>query len=84
MTRFWPAGLPITVEMDALAAPTAFTWQGATHTVEQITKRWRVDQNWWKGRVCREYFLLRTASGLLVIVYRDVLRGDWYLQRLYD
>jgi hypothetical protein len=43
-----------------------------------------VDQSWWRRRVCREYFLLRTESGLLVIVYRDVLRGEWYLQRLYD
>ena len=84
MTRFWPQGLPITVVADALAAPTAFTWQGATHAVEHIAKRWRVDHSWWRRRVCREYFLLRTQSGLLVIVYRDVLRGDWYLQRLYD
>jgi hypothetical protein len=84
MTRFWPAGLPITVEMDALAAPTRFSWQGTTHTVEQITKRWRVDQSWWRRRVCREYFLLRTESGLLVILYRDLLGGEWYLQRLYD
>ena len=70
--------------MDALAAPTAFTWRGATHHTERIIKRWRVDQSWWRVRVCREYFLLRTESGLLVILYRDVLCGDWYLQRLYD
>ena len=84
MTRFWPDGLPITVLADALATPTAFTWHGATHAVEHIAKRWRVDQSWWRRRVCREYFLLRTESGLLVILYRDVLHGDWYLQRLYD
>jgi hypothetical protein len=84
VTRFWPTGLPITVIADALAAPTAFTWQAATHPVERIVKRWRVDQSWWRRHICREYFLLRTHSGLLVILYRDVLRGDWYLQRLYD
>ena len=84
MTRFWAQGLPIAVVADALAAPTAFTWYGTTHAVEHIVRRWRVDQSWWRVRVCREYFLLRTESGLLVILYRDVLRGSWYVQRLYD
>jgi len=84
VTRFWPSGLPIAVAADALAAPTALTWQGATHRVKRIVRRWRVDQHWWRRRVCREYFLLWTESGLLVVLFRDVLRGEWYLQRLYD
>jgi hypothetical protein len=84
MTRFWPAGLPITVAADALATPQAFTWDSTTHPVEHIFKRWRVDQLWWRMRVCREYFLVRTHTGLLVMLYRDVLGGAWYLQRLYD
>jgi hypothetical protein len=84
MTRFWPTGVPITVAADALAGPRAFTWDSATHSVERIFKRWRVDQQWWRERVCREYFLVRTHTGLLVMLYRDVLGGAWYLQRLYD
>jgi hypothetical protein len=60
VTRFWPGGLPITAVADELATPTAFIWHGTTHAVEHITKRWRVDQSWWRVRVCREYFLLRT------------------------
>jgi hypothetical protein len=39
VTRFWADGLLVTVMADALAAPTAFIWQGATHTVEHIAKR---------------------------------------------
>jgi hypothetical protein len=52
--------------------------------VQGIAKRWRVDVDWWRGRVWREYFKLTTHTGLLVILYRDVLTGRWYLQRLYD
>jgi hypothetical protein len=84
VTRLWPDGEPISVLSDAMQTPHAFTWQGRTHPVQEIAKRWRVDVDWWRGRVWREYFKLTTHTGLLVIVYRDVLTGRWYLQRLYD
>ena len=84
MTRLWSAGTAILVHNDALMTPLSFTWQGQTHQVQKIAKRWRVDQDWWQQRVWREYFKLTTQSGLLVIIYRDLVTGDWYLQRLYD
>jgi hypothetical protein len=84
MSRFWPSGVHIQVAADELAAPEAFRWQATTHRVEHIFKRWRVDQSWWQRAICREYFVLRTHTGLLVMLYRDVHSGQWYLQRLYD
>jgi hypothetical protein len=84
MTRFWPDGLPIGVVADAEAAPRALTWHRTTHRVERVFNRWRDDQGWWDQRICREYFVLRTHSGLLLMVFRDVLGGGWYLQRIYD
>jgi hypothetical protein len=84
MTHLWPQGEPITVQRDALLLPQAFTWQGQIHRVQQVAKRWRVDQEWWQQRIWREYFKLTTQTGLLVIIYRDLLTGAWYLQRLYD
>jgi uncharacterized membrane protein (DUF2068 family) len=84
MSRFWPDGVPITVACDALATPTALSWQGNRHGVERIVERWRVDGGWWRRRTWREYFTLVTATGLLVTIYHDVRAGDWRLQRLYD
>lgn len=84
MTRLWPHGERIAVVSDAAQAPRAFTWQGQAHRVQEIAKRWRVDIDWWHERVWREYFKLTTRTGLLVVLYRDVLTGHWYLQRLYD
>ncbi|MCB0209356.1 MAG: hypothetical protein KDJ52_08505 [Anaerolineae bacterium] len=52
--------------------------------MQYVAKRWRVDQDWWRGRIWREYFKLTTKTGLLVIIYRDLLTGEWFLQRLYD
>jgi hypothetical protein len=53
--------------------------------VAEVAKQWRVDVDWWRGEpVTRDYYKLTTTTGLLVIVYRDLLTGAWYLQRLYD
>lgn len=84
MTLLWPEGELINVTSDALALPQTFLWQGQLHPVQQIAKQWREDQGWWKRRVWREYFKVATATGLLVIIYHDLLTESWYLQRLYD
>lgn len=84
MTHLWPEGEPIQVASDASQAPQTFAWRGQAHRVERVAKRWRVDVDWWRGRVWREYFKLTTHTGLLVVIYRDVLTNRWYLQRLYD
>lgn len=84
MAHLWPDGLPISVDTDALGVPRCFEWLGQTHRVEIVANRWRVDEDWWRKRIWREYFKLATDSGLLVVVFRDLVGGGWYLQRLYD
>jgi hypothetical protein len=84
VTWLWSKGEPIVVVSDATRTPRGFTWRGRTHRVQGIAKRWRVDVEWWRRRVWREYFKLTTQTGLLVILYQDLLTGRWYLQRLYD
>ena len=98
MTRLWSNGAswgigqPIEVDTQNSKSegsviyelPILFTWQGQKHPVEEITKSWRVDIDWWRERVWRAYFKLRTRTGLLVIIYQDLLSCKWYLQRLYD
>jgi hypothetical protein len=84
MTRVWLTGAPITAECDATGSPLRFTWTGRTHTVQQIANQWRVDVNWWQLRLWRDYFKLTTDTGLLVIVYHDLVEDAWYVQRLYD
>ncbi|MFN2222246.1 MAG: DUF6504 family protein [Candidatus Promineifilaceae bacterium] len=89
MTRLWPVGYPISVtgagdDGGGRARPDSFTWQNRTHQIDEITREWRVDVDWWRGRVWRDYFKLSTDTGLLVIIYQDLVSGEWYLQRLYD
>ena len=84
MSLFWPDGELIAVRKDSSGAPGAFTWYGRSHEVRGVAKRWRVDHGWWCKRVWREYYKLHTDTGLLVILYMDLLTGQWFLQRLYD
>ena len=84
MTHFWPEGLPVTVEVDALWTPLVMTWDGVEHPVQVILDRWRVDEEWWRGRIWREYFRLITRSSLLVEVYHDLTAREWFVQRVYD
>lgn len=84
MTRLWPEGQEIDVERDEQGALLAFTWAQKTHRVEEMARHWWVDVGWWRQRVWRAYYKLSTDSGLLVVVYEDLLDGGWYLQRLYD
>lgn len=84
MTRLWRKEIPVTVEDDGLMTPQAVIWRGQRHQVERVAKRWRVDKQWWLLRIWREYFKVALNTGYLVVLYRDLQTGNWYLQRWYD
>lgn len=84
MTRLWTEGEPIQMTTDANGVPQAFIWQQQRHPVQTIGKRWRVDVGWWRVHIWREHYKLTTQTGLLVIVYHDLVNDQWFLQRIYD
>lgn len=56
------------------------------HSVRRVCARWRVESDWWRRPVSREYWKLELAGAedLLCDLYRDQLTGEWWLSRLYD
>ena len=84
MTRLWTPGKAIQVTEGPAGDPLQIRWDGQVHPVAAITRRWRVDTDWWRRRVWRAYYKLSTETGLLLEVYRDLEEGGWYVQRLYD
>lgn len=76
--------MPINVQTDDDGTPLRLVVEGHTHAVEQVANHWRVDATWWRIRVWRDYFKLVTGSGMLVLIYHDILNGGWFLQRVYD
>lgn len=84
MTRLWVSGTPVEVHVTAEEIVRLFVWEGRRHVVQGVANRWRIDLGWWRLRVWRDYFKLHTTTGLLVILYHDLLTDRWYLQRIYD
>jgi hypothetical protein len=82
MTRLWAGGLLVTVPKGD--KPSSFRWQGRVHTIQGVAAHWHVDVGWWRLRIWREYFKVSTTSGLLVILYHDLVTDEWYLQRVHD
>ena len=84
MSQFYAVGEHIPVELDDVERPTAFLWHGQRHEVEGVADHWRIDEDWWQRRLWRDYFKVTTTSGYLMLIYHDLVGGNWYLQRVYD
>jgi hypothetical protein len=87
MTRLWPEGEAVQVwGMAGKDRPEGFTWQGTAHHIQEECNRWRIHTRWWEPgqAVWREYVKVATDTGLLCLLYRDLLSGDWFLARVYD
>ena len=94
MTQLWPEGAPVDVEMSD-DRPHVLRWQGRRHLhraageaqvahVHSVTDRWLIHDDGWRDEIWRHYFQLQTTDGLLCVVYRDMLRDTWYMERIYD
>jgi hypothetical protein len=82
LTRLWVEGEPVEV-WGGEGTPGGFKWNRASHRVQEVCNRWRAHALWWEPNemVWREYLKVVTNTGLLCLIYRDLLTGSWYLQR---
>ena len=49
--------------------------------VSSIEDRWRIDDEWWRAEpVSRVYYHVLLASGRRLVIYKDLVKGDWYEQ----
>jgi hypothetical protein len=84
MSKLFKEAIRLEVEEDVRHGPVAFHYKGKRAKVGELLKQWRVVQGWWRRPVEREYFQVRTKSGAVCELYRNLLTGAWYLQRIYD
>ena len=85
MTRLLESPEHVRVEL-AAGLPTRVLTEGGRRAVLRICARWRVETDWWRSAVSREYWKVELggAEELLCDLYLDRLTGEWWLSRLYD
>jgi len=82
MTRLLREHPAIEVETDAAGRLSAIRWNGRREPVE-VCNRWRINEEWWRRPVSRDYYKL-AGDSLLALVYHDLVDGSWHLERVYD
>lgn len=83
MSKLFNPPVAIDVKEGAQGEPAAIRYKRVTQRVTGIGRRWRVREGWWRSEAAREYFELQTPR-FACMIYRDLLTGNWYLQRVYD
>jgi hypothetical protein len=71
---------PVAVEEDAEGLPLALK-EKRRQNITAIEDRWRIDDEWWReGTVTRLYYAVRLAAGPRLVLYKDLVTGEWYRQ----
>ena len=75
-----PAAVEVTLADDGTPA---FISGAFTGSIDPIA-RWKVETEWWKQPVVREYWKALLNSNLLCELYHDLSRDEWFVERVYD
>lgn len=86
MTRLWTKGEPIQIQTSSYGVPVRFRWRRRNYLIQSIRQQWEVNTDWWNddGQIQRVYFVIITGSGLLCVLYQDLVTDTWYLSKVYD
>jgi hypothetical protein len=64
-----PEGLPLAVRLPRRQA------------VKAVEDKWRIDDEWWRpGPLSRLYYAVGFASGQRLVIYKDLIKGEWFKQ----
>ncbi len=83
MSPLWSeaAFVPVVTEGDR---PASFRWDQHPHAVTRVSRHWRVHLDWWTDKeLWRDYWEVATDTGLLCVLYCDLLTEEWFLERVY-
>lgn len=73
----------VKVELDERGRPqTVQDGPGRSKTVEAVGEIWRVDDEWWRKPVSRQYVEVMLEGGKHVTLFKDLATGEWFIQQL--
>jgi hypothetical protein len=85
MTPFWPEGKQLDLRVGEGGQPASFRAGERLHRVTGISRQWRVHTAWWRegGGVQRQYWELTTDTGYMCVLFFDVARQAWFMERVW-
>ena len=81
--RFKPLGTPkpIVVHSDEQGNPVHVRLLGQPdRRVTFIRGRWRIDDEWWRRTISRDYLIVILDDEKVLTLYHDLLTDEWYVQ----
>lgn len=82
--RLKPLARPkvVTVRTDDQGDPLFVRLPGKTaRRVAVVREQWRIDDEWWRQAISREYRTIVLDDGAVLTLYHDLLDDSWYVQR---
>lgn len=82
--RLKPLARPkaVTIRTDDDGEPVFVRLPGKTaRRVAVVRERWRIDDEWWRQAISREYRTIVLDDGAVLTLYHDLLDDSWYVQR---
>ena len=78
-----PLLIPKEVQVTAneTGEPIAVILKNRQRRVRRIKNTWRIEDDWWKEEIARQYFELDLDSGSSITMFYDLLSRKWYQQR---
>jgi hypothetical protein len=73
---------PVDVRTDESGEPVYVRLQGKpARRVAAVREAWRIDDEWWRQPISRDYRAVVLDDGGPVMLYHDLLNGRWYAQK---
>jgi nucleotidyltransferase/DNA polymerase involved in DNA repair len=75
---------PVAVRVDQAGIPCAVRRGKRWDAIQSIHSQWRIRTRWWADMAHRHYYVVETATGAVLELYRDLPDGLWTLSGRRD
>jgi hypothetical protein len=72
----------IDVTLGSAGRPTIVRLDRAFEHVS-VLEQWHVSERWWNDPIDRAYMKV-VGSTWIILIFHDLLSGDWFLERIFD
>ncbi|HEY0492229.1 MAG TPA: hypothetical protein VGD57_02010 [Candidatus Dormibacteraeota bacterium] len=84
MTELLAPPRSVRVRLDQEGLPTHLESAAGWQPVTRVLNRWRIDCEWWRSPVSREYWRLLIDDDLALECYCNRATSEWFVERVYD